>query len=88
MRTQYIDTLARDLGLNTSRKSNPFSEMFLPYRPSDWRGLISEFLEAEKKGQANGGECKGKGLNGYLSNTKKSTCVEVEPLLNDIGDSK
>ena len=26
-----------------------FSEMFLPYRPSDWKGLIPEFLEAEQK---------------------------------------
>lgn len=49
--SQYVDTLARDLGLNTSRKSNPFSEMFAPYRPRDWRGMIPEFLEAEKQRQ-------------------------------------
>ncbi|ROT41101.1 FAD/NAD(P)-binding domain-containing protein [Sodiomyces alkalinus F11] len=48
MKKEYVDTLARDMGLNTSRKSNMFSEMFLPYRPRDWRGLISEFLQAEK----------------------------------------
>jgi hypothetical protein len=48
---QYVDTLARDLGLNTNRKSNPFSEMFLPYHPRDWRGLIPEFLQAEKEGR-------------------------------------
>ncbi|RDW80311.1 hypothetical protein BP6252_04949 [Coleophoma cylindrospora] len=50
----YIDTLARDLGLNTNRKSNMITEMFTPYRPSDWRGLISEYLAVEKKRQVNG----------------------------------
>ena len=47
LRGQYIDTLARDLGVKVNRKSNPFSEMFLPYRPSDYRGLVGEFLQAE-----------------------------------------
>ena len=50
--------------------------MFLPYRPSDWRGLILEFLEAERKRQASRGELKGKGLNGYLSNMNKPTLAE------------
>ncbi|KAL8873418.1 MAG: hypothetical protein Q9174_001113 [Haloplaca sp. 1 TL-2023] len=45
----YIDTLARDLGIRTKRKSNPFSEMFIPYRPSDYNGLLAEFYEAEKR---------------------------------------
>ena len=44
---QYIDTLARDLGIKTNRKSNPISEMFATYRPRDYRGLIDEFLKAE-----------------------------------------
>jgi len=26
-----------------------FSEMFMPYRPGDWKGFIPEFLEAEQK---------------------------------------
>ncbi len=46
---QYIDTLARDLGIKTNRKSNPVSEMFTPYRPRDYRGLIDEFLEVEER---------------------------------------
>ncbi|KAL8965208.1 MAG: hypothetical protein Q9183_003973 [Haloplaca sp. 2 TL-2023] len=45
----YIDTLARDLGVRTKRKNNPFSEMFIPYRPSDYNGLLAEFHEAEKR---------------------------------------
>jgi dimethylaniline monooxygenase (N-oxide forming) len=46
---QYVDTLARDLGIKTNRKSNVFSEMFVPYRPSDYNGLLGEFYAAEKK---------------------------------------
>lgn len=51
-RLQYIDTLARDLGIKTNRKSNIFLEMFAPYRPSDYNGLLDEFYEAEKKREA------------------------------------
>lgn len=47
--SQYVDTLARDLGIKTNRKSNIFSEMFVPYRPSDYNGLLNEFYEAERK---------------------------------------
>lgn len=49
---QYIDTLCRDLGINTRRKSNPISEMFAPYRPSDYNGLINEFLLAQRRKDA------------------------------------
>ncbi|KAL8723274.1 MAG: hypothetical protein Q9225_000396 [Loekoesia sp. 1 TL-2023] len=45
----YVDTLARDLGIRTNRKSNIFSEMFVPYRPSDYYGLLEEFYEAERR---------------------------------------
>uniref|UniRef100_A0A8H7K9T4 FAD/NAD(P)-binding domain-containing protein n=1 Tax=Bionectria ochroleuca TaxID=29856 RepID=A0A8H7K9T4_BIOOC len=45
----YIDTLAGDLGIKTARKSNPFSEAFVRYKPSDYRGLIDEFLAAQNK---------------------------------------
>ncbi|KAH8698988.1 putative monooxygenase [Talaromyces proteolyticus] len=45
----YIDTLCQDLGINTRRKSNPISEMFTPYRPSDYDGLIKEFLQAQRQ---------------------------------------
>ncbi|ORY03476.1 hypothetical protein BCR34DRAFT_545124 [Clohesyomyces aquaticus] len=84
----YVDTLARDLGLNTSRKSNPFSEMFLPYRPQDWRGLIPEFLQAEKKKGITGNEFKTLSSNGNLGNGKLAPCIEVEDLLNYMGKSK
>lgn len=42
---QYIDALARDLGIKTNRKGNFISEMFSSYRPSDYRGLIDEYLK-------------------------------------------
>ncbi|KAI9370358.1 cofactor FMO1 FAD enzyme [Aspergillus egyptiacus] len=42
----YIDTLMRDLGLRTKRKNNPVAELLSPYRPQDYCGLISEFLES------------------------------------------
>ncbi|EER28767.1 Flavin-binding monooxygenase-like family protein [Coccidioides posadasii C735 delta SOWgp] len=45
----YIDTLMRDLGLNPHRKSNMFAEMFVPYKPRDYRGLIDEYLAARAK---------------------------------------
>ncbi|CAG8960046.1 hypothetical protein HYFRA_00013234 [Hymenoscyphus fraxineus] len=45
----YIDTLAKDLGIKTNRKGNPISEMFSPYRPRDYRGLIDEFLAAQER---------------------------------------
>ncbi|CAI7658403.1 unnamed protein product [Penicillium glandicola] len=40
----YLDTLMRDLDLNPRRKSSFFEEWFTPYRPSDYRGLIQEYL--------------------------------------------
>lgn len=46
---QYIDTLCRELGINTKRKSNMVSEMFAPYKPSDYNGLIDEFLRAQAR---------------------------------------
>ena len=46
--SQYVDTLARDLGIKTNRKSNPISEMFATYRPRDYRGLIDEYLGAKR----------------------------------------
>ena len=47
-----MDTLARDLGIKTNRKSNIFSEMFVSYRPSDYRGLLDEFYKGERKRMA------------------------------------
>ncbi|KAI2617408.1 cofactor FMO1 FAD enzyme [Hypoxylon sp. NC1633] len=47
----YIDLLLGDLGINTQRKNNMFSELFVPAYPRDYRGLIDEFRVAysEKK---------------------------------------
>ncbi|KAI1381396.1 cofactor FMO1 FAD enzyme [Hypoxylon crocopeplum] len=50
----YIDLLLGDLGIKTKRKSNPFSELFLPAYPRDYRGLVDEFRQSysEKKATA------------------------------------
>lgn len=45
---KYIDTLARDLGIKTHRKSNLVSEWFSSYRPRDYKGLIDEYLRANQ----------------------------------------
>ncbi|KAI4232033.1 MAG: hypothetical protein LQ349_005243 [Xanthoria aureola] len=45
----YIDTLAKDLGIKTNRKSNPITEMFASYRPQDYNGLIDEYLAASAR---------------------------------------
>ncbi|KAI0443000.1 cofactor FMO1 FAD enzyme [Xylaria telfairii] len=42
----YIDVLLQDLGIKTTRKSNPFSELFLPKYPRDYKGLTDEFKRA------------------------------------------
>ncbi|KAI0476271.1 cofactor FMO1 FAD enzyme [Xylariaceae sp. FL0804] len=42
----YIDTLLGDLGVRTTRRSNPVAEMFLPMRPRDYRGIVDEFRQA------------------------------------------
>ncbi|CAJ2503147.1 Uu.00g105410.m01.CDS01 [Anthostomella pinea] len=40
----YIDSIFADLKLNSSRKSNPLSEMFSPYHPHDFNGFVDEYL--------------------------------------------
>ncbi|KAI7971498.1 hypothetical protein EIK77_001374 [Talaromyces pinophilus] len=45
----YVDTLARDLGINTSRKANPIAEMFSTYVPSDYNVLIGEYLHNRER---------------------------------------
>lgn len=43
----YIDTLLRDLGINTRRKANFLADTFLPYYPRHYRGLEEEFWKAQ-----------------------------------------
>ncbi|KAJ5816972.1 hypothetical protein N7447_009205 [Penicillium robsamsonii] len=40
----YVDTLFRDLGLNSRRKSNPVAELLEPYKPEDFNGFINDYL--------------------------------------------
>lgn len=46
---QYIDLLLEDLGIKTQRKSNMFSELFLPILPKHYHGLIDEFRQSNAK---------------------------------------
>jgi hypothetical protein len=41
---QYLDSLCRDMGLNSRRKSNFLSEIFSPYKPEDFNGFVDEYL--------------------------------------------
>ncbi|KAL8852237.1 MAG: hypothetical protein Q9221_002839 [Calogaya cf. arnoldii] len=45
----YIDTLAKDRGNKTNRKSNQITEMFASYRPRDYNGLTDEYLAASRR---------------------------------------
>ncbi|KAH8598660.1 hypothetical protein B0O99DRAFT_650378 [Bisporella sp. PMI_857] len=44
----YLDSLCRDMGLNSNRKNNFISEIFSPYKPEDFNGFIDEYLEFKK----------------------------------------
>lgn len=50
---KYLDTLMKDLGLNPYRKSNILAELFVRYRPSDYRGLLDEYLSSQGKKTGN-----------------------------------
>ena len=41
----YTDLLHADLGLRLNRKANGFKELFAPYGPEDFRGLVDEWRE-------------------------------------------
>ncbi|EEP82707.1 predicted protein [Uncinocarpus reesii 1704] len=41
----YLDWLLRDLGLKVHRKKSWFAEIFEPYGPADYQGLIEEWQE-------------------------------------------
>ncbi|KAI9370398.1 FAD/NAD(P)-binding domain-containing protein [Aspergillus egyptiacus] len=49
----YVDTLFRDLGLNSRRKRNPVTELLEPYKPEDFNGFVDEYL-ARRSGKLNG----------------------------------
>ena len=44
MNEQYIDSLFKDLGLESRRKSSAVAEIFSPYHPHDFNGFIDEYL--------------------------------------------
>ncbi|KAH7311406.1 hypothetical protein B0I35DRAFT_438023 [Stachybotrys elegans] len=40
----YIDSVFKDLGLSSRRKSNSIAEFLSPYHPSDFNGFVDEYL--------------------------------------------
>ncbi|RFU31217.1 hypothetical protein B7463_g5094, partial [Scytalidium lignicola] len=44
----YVDLLLEDLGLQRWRKGGVLAEIFQPYGPEDYRGLIMEWVESKK----------------------------------------
>ncbi|RYC56961.1 hypothetical protein CHU98_g9248 [Xylaria longipes] len=55
----YIDTLLKDLDINTRRKGSFFADLFLPAYPRDYRGLVDEFRSAKSNGGAKNGQLVG-----------------------------
>ncbi|KAH8645854.1 putative dimethylaniline monooxygenase [Tricladium varicosporioides] len=45
----YVDTLCKDLNINSRRKPNVVAEYFSPYRPEDFNGFIDEYLSKKSK---------------------------------------
>ncbi|KAK3291025.1 uncharacterized protein B0H64DRAFT_451666 [Chaetomium fimeti] len=45
----YIDTLLKDLGINTRRKQNVLANLFVPTYPRDFHNLLEEFKQAQEK---------------------------------------
>jgi hypothetical protein len=45
----FFDLLLKDLGLRTWRKANVLRELFEPYGWEDYRGLVGEWLELQRK---------------------------------------
>ncbi|KAF2846075.1 putative dimethylaniline monooxygenase [Plenodomus tracheiphilus IPT5] len=50
----YVDTLCKDLGINSYRKSNAVTELFSPYRPEDFNGFIDEYFANRKVKSSDG----------------------------------
>jgi hypothetical protein len=42
---KYIDSIFKDLGLQSRRKSNFIAEIFSPYRPDNFNGFVDEYLQ-------------------------------------------
>jgi len=53
---QYVETLCKDLGINSRRKSNPISELFSPYKPEDFNGFVDEYLEKRRREKESAGQ--------------------------------
>jgi hypothetical protein len=45
----YLDLLLGDLGLKVHRKGGSIAEIFSPYGPEDYKGLVAEWLGERKK---------------------------------------
>ncbi|KAK1621870.1 hypothetical protein BDP81DRAFT_510787 [Colletotrichum phormii] len=52
----YVDSLFKDLGLNSRRKTNPVSEMLVSYRPNDFRGFVNKYMDQIQRKRVRSGE--------------------------------
>src|SRR5690606_37824382 len=46
---KYIDALLLDIGLNPNRKWWRIMDWFSPYTPKDYKGLVQEYIELQKR---------------------------------------
>lgn len=70
----YFDVLMQDLGLPYWRKKNWFKELFSPYGPADYKGVIQEWklAQASKASRkiVSNGDCSGNGWEHMDANEK------------------
>ena len=45
----YVDMLLKDLGVNSRRKSSMLKEIWEPYGPADYVGVVQEWIDKQKK---------------------------------------
>lgn len=44
-----MDTICKDLGINSRRKGNFIKELLQPYKPEDFNGFIDEYMQKHNK---------------------------------------
>jgi dimethylaniline monooxygenase (N-oxide forming) len=71
----YLDTLLRDLGINSRRKGNLFAEFLAPYGPSSYANCMDEYVakRARKMGKGGGQEFGVGKMLGELSESDESS---------------
>ena len=57
-----MDTICKDLGINSRRKGNFIKELLQPYKPEDFNGFIDEYLQKQNKNQIRDPKANGSGM--------------------------